>query len=103
MRDQSESFCAPRPLSNAQLTADVQTVTGIISLLKYYYQLSNNHQPRNTWLYGSGSSGLNDMITSGSNPGLQHAWFLSHCWMGSCASSCTKFVKALADSILAPR
>ena len=56
------------PLS--QLTANVQVVAGIISLLNDW-MLSNGLHPLgflNPWLYASGFIGLID-ITRGSNPG----------------------------------
>ncbi|KAF8265866.1 subtilisin-like protein [Lactarius quietus] len=52
------------------LTADVQTVAGIISLLNDY-RLSIGRKPLgflNPWLYGLGRAGITD-IKSGSNPG----------------------------------
>ena len=57
-------------LSLIQLTANVQTVAGVISLLNDY-QISRGEAALsflNPWLYGQGLTGLND-ITSGSNPG----------------------------------
>ncbi len=59
-----------RPSSATQLTANVQTVAGIISLLNDY-RISNGRPPLgflNPWLYSYGFAGMND-ITSGSNPG----------------------------------
>jgi len=53
-----------------QLTVEVQTVGGIISLLNDCL-LSNGKPPLgflNPWLYGDGLAGLKD-ITSSSNPG----------------------------------
>ncbi|KAH9033857.1 subtilisin-like protein [Lactarius hengduanensis] len=57
-------------LRATQLTANAQTVAGIISLLNDYL-ISKGSRPLgflNPWLYGTGRPGLND-ITSGSNPG----------------------------------
>ena len=59
-----------RPTSSAQLTTNIQTVAGIISLLNDY-RISHRKPPLgflNPWLYSDGPSVLND-ITSGSNPG----------------------------------
>ncbi len=53
-----------------QLTAIIQTVAGIISLLNDFL-ISEGKPPLgflNPWLYGDGLAGLNDII-SGSNPG----------------------------------
>ena len=55
---------------STEMTANVQAVAGIISLLNDYL-LSVDRKPLgflNPWLYSYGRSGLND-ITSGSNPG----------------------------------
>jgi tripeptidyl-peptidase I len=63
------------PLSS-QLTANVQVVAGIISLLNDW-MLSNGLQPLgflNPWLYASGFTGLID-ITKGSNPGCNTQGF----------------------------
>jgi hypothetical protein len=60
----------PCSSSNTELTANVQTVAGIISLLNDYL-LSKGSAPLgflNPWLYGEGLPGIDD-ITSGSNPG----------------------------------
>ncbi len=59
-----------RSASSTQLTANVQTVAGIISLLNDY-RLSRGRKPLgflNPWLYDLGLAGIND-VTSGSNPG----------------------------------
>ncbi|KAH9019197.1 subtilisin-like protein [Lactarius hengduanensis] len=59
-----------RPSSSVTLTARVQIVSGIISLLNDY-RLSQGKPPLgflNPWLYGGGLNGLNDIV-SGSNPG----------------------------------
>ncbi|KAH9031607.1 subtilisin-like protein [Lactarius deliciosus] len=59
-----------RPSSSVALTAKVQIVSGIISLLNDY-RLSQGKPPLgflNPWLYGGGLNGLNDIV-SGSNPG----------------------------------
>ncbi len=63
-------LCVVSP--RTQLTANVQTVAGIISLLNDYL-ISNGKAPLgflNYWLYSDGLAGLND-ITSGSNPGCK--------------------------------
>jgi len=55
---------------NTQLTANLQVVAGIISLLNDWL-ISRGQPPLgllNPWLYGYGFLGLID-ITSGSNPG----------------------------------
>lgn len=68
-------LCVVHP-SSTQLIINVQTVTGIISLLNDY-RLSQGEKPLgflNPWLYGQGIAGLND-ITSGSNPGCQTEGF----------------------------
>jgi hypothetical protein len=55
---------------STQLTANVQIVAGIISLLNDYL-ISQGKPPLgflNPWLYGNGLGGFND-ITLGSNPG----------------------------------
>ncbi|KAH9159750.1 hypothetical protein EDB89DRAFT_1915670 [Lactarius sanguifluus] len=59
-----------RPSSSVTLTAKVQIVAGIISLVNDY-QISRGKRPLgflNPWLYGGGLNGLNDIV-SGSNPG----------------------------------
>jgi tripeptidyl-peptidase-1 len=64
-----------RPFSGTQLTADVQTVAGIISLVNDF-RITNNRPVLgflNPWLYALGERppgryGLQD-ITTGSNPG----------------------------------
>ncbi|KAH8984341.1 subtilisin-like protein [Lactarius akahatsu] len=62
--------CPIRYLGLSRLTANVQTVAGIISLLNDYL-ITNGRPPLgflNIRLYHDGFAGLND-ITSGSNPG----------------------------------
>ncbi|KAH9165958.1 peptidase S8/S53 domain-containing protein [Lactarius sanguifluus] len=62
------SLCRPSP--GVTLTAKVQIVAGIISLLNDY-RLSQGKHPLgflNPWLYDGGLSGFNDIV-SGSNPG----------------------------------
>ena len=59
-----------------QLTVNVQTVAGIITLLNDY-RLSIGKRPLgflNPWLYGRGKDGITD-ITSGSNPGCNTEGF----------------------------
>ncbi|KAH9015660.1 subtilisin-like protein [Lactarius pseudohatsudake] len=59
-----------RPSLSAQLTANLQVVAGIISLLNDWL-ISTGQDPLgflNPWLYGGGLAALND-ITEGSNPG----------------------------------
>ncbi len=80
MLDARASFPPPstpcHPSLNTQLTANVQTVADIISLLNDY-QLSNGKSPLgflNPWLYDSGLTGFND-ITRGSNPGCKTEGF----------------------------
>ena len=68
--------------SITQLTVNVQTVAGIVSLLNDF-RVSQHYPPLgflNYLLYGEGSEGLND-ITEGSNPGCgtdgfpaKHGW-----------------------------
>ena len=61
-----------RPLSCAQLTANVQIVAGIIALLNDY-RISQGNPPLgflNNWLYSHALDGFND-ITSGINPGCE--------------------------------
>lgn len=63
-------YFLPRLSSSTLLTANVQTVAGIISLLNDYL-ISTNRRPLgflNLWLYDRGIMGLND-IKSGTNPG----------------------------------
>ena len=63
------SFCR-RPSSSTQLTANVQIVAGIISLLNDY-RISHGEPALgflNNWLYGHALDGFND-IESGRNPG----------------------------------
>ncbi|KAH9033144.1 subtilisin-like protein [Lactarius hengduanensis] len=59
-----------RPSLSVQLTANLQVVAGIISLLNDWL-IMTGQEPLgflNPWLYGRGIRGLND-ITEGSNPG----------------------------------
>ncbi|KAI9436569.1 hypothetical protein H4582DRAFT_1816323 [Lactarius indigo] len=56
--------------SSTELTTNVQTVAGIISLLNDFL-ISTNKPPLgflNPWLYGKGRGALNDIV-SGYNPG----------------------------------
>jgi hypothetical protein len=72
----SHSYYPARPSLRTQLTANVQIVAGIISLLNDYL-LSQGKPPLgflNPWLYGKGLKGLKD-ITSGSNPGCKTKGF----------------------------
>ncbi len=65
-----------RPSSSAQLTADVQIVAAVISLLNDYL-ISQGKKPLgflNPLLYSSGIAGFND-VTSGSNPGCNTEGF----------------------------
>jgi hypothetical protein len=65
-----------RPSLSTHLTANVQIVAGIISLLNDY-QLSQGKPPLgflNPWLYGKGLEGIKD-ITQGSNPGCNTIGF----------------------------
>ena len=76
------------PLCFVRLTANVQTVAGIISLLTDYL-IWQGHGPLgwlNPWLYSDGLAlgGFND-IMSGFNPGCVGVF--RHSWMGS-SSSC---------------
>ncbi len=66
------------PYSGTQLTTDIQTVAGIISLINNYL-ISNDRPPLgflNLWLYDKGRAGLND-IASGSNTGCETDGFSS--------------------------
>jgi tripeptidyl-peptidase-1 len=58
------------------LTANVQTVAGIVSLLNDYLISTDRHPLGflNLWLYDRGIAGLND-ITSGDNPGCNTPGF----------------------------
>jgi tripeptidyl-peptidase-1 len=72
----SPPYCPVRPSLSTQLTANVQIVAGIISLLNDY-QISQGKPPLgflNPWLYGNGLEGLKD-ITIGSNPGCNTRGF----------------------------
>ncbi|KAH9019209.1 subtilisin-like protein [Lactarius hengduanensis] len=63
-------FSLRRPSSSVTLTAKVQIVAGIISLLNDY-QISQGKPPLgflNPWIYDGGLNGFNDIV-SGSNPG----------------------------------
>jgi hypothetical protein len=74
----SSSLNPVRPSLSTQLTANVQIVAGIISLLNDY-QISQGKPPLgflNPWLYGKGLKGLSD-ITIGSNPGCRTRGFLA--------------------------
>ena len=76
MSPYSCSSALRRTISSAQLTANVQTVAGIISLLNDFL-ISHNRPPLgflNPWLYGIGIGGLKDII-SGSNPGCDTPGF----------------------------
>jgi tripeptidyl-peptidase-1 len=69
-------YALRRPSSSTQLTANVQTVSGIISLLNDYL-ISTDRRPLgflNIWLYDRGFAGLND-ITSGTNSGCNTEGF----------------------------
>ena len=69
------SYLGP-PSSSIQLTASVQIVAGIISLLNDYL-ISQGRAPLgflNYWLYGTGRDGLTD-ITTGSNQGCNTPGF----------------------------
>ncbi len=71
-------YALRRPPSSTQLTINVQTVAGVVSLLNDH-MLSTGRHPLgflNFWLYGSGQLGLND-ITSGSNPGCNTDGFFA--------------------------
>ena len=62
------ALCRSSP--STELTANVQTVAGIIALLNDF-RLSIGKPPLgflNYWLYGKGRAGINDIV-SGSNPG----------------------------------
>ena len=64
------------PFSSTQLTANVQAVAGIVSLLNDFL-ISKRKPPLgflNPWLYGDGLVGLNDVI-KGSNPGCNTRGF----------------------------
>ena len=70
---------APRsPYSATELTANVQTAAGIISLLNDLL-VSNRKQPFgfiNPWLYSDGFKGIKD-IKLGSNPGCNTVGFVA--------------------------
>src|SRR6266702_7044851 len=69
-------ICLLPPFCVVQLTANVQTVAGIISLLNDYL-LASGKKPLgwlNPFLYDQGLAGLND-ITSGTNPGCNTEGF----------------------------
>ena len=68
----------PRPFSNTQLTANIQTVAGIVSLI-HDYRISERMQPLgflNYLLYADEVKGITDVI-SGGNPGCDTVGFLA--------------------------
>ena len=67
-----------RPYSNTQLTANVQTAAGIISLLNDLFA-SDDRQSFgfiNPWLYSYGLKGIKDIIFGG-NPGCGTTGFVA--------------------------
>lgn len=72
------SLLTGRPFWSIRLTADLQAVAGIISLLNDY-QISRGRAPLgflNPFLYGNGIHGIFDII-GGSNPGCGTDGFLA--------------------------